>query len=386
MNFKKTWKRFMNMSRSREGFTLVELIVVIAILAILAGVGIPVYSGYIKKANEAADQQLLGVLNTAFGAACLENNLNASDIANGAVSFNVETMRPTMFEEDFAKYFANSGTFKVINALRFVNGVFVDGSLTPEQQAVLSYLKETYGEDGAEIDQWLESTFNTKIGAGKLLGQVDWVTGLATGAMVEGSTLWDIVDDEDYVLNLMTSLDMDEEEFFAMYDAKTEAEKSEFLANSLVLSVAQNTATNPALKKETLTTQLSDGSIKSMISSNLGNEGDPETALAQAAVAYGMYTSYANYIGDEKMIKNAAEMQSLTQLSGMLNDMYSIEDSEDVITFQEYMAGQGKDDLDGYLSALEMAGAAAEKDPSVALDVLNNGFGGLEGLLGGLSK
>ncbi|MBQ8621412.1 MAG: prepilin-type N-terminal cleavage/methylation domain-containing protein [Oscillospiraceae bacterium] len=374
------------MSRSREGFTLVELIVVIAILAILAGVGIPVYSGYIKKANEAADQQLLGVLNTAFGAACLENNLNASDIANGAVSFNVETMRPTMFEEDFAKYFANSGTFKVINALRFVNGVFVDGSLTPEQQAVLSYLKETYGEDGAEIDQWLESTFNTKIGAGKLLGQVDWVTGLATGAMVEGSTLWDIVDDEDYVLNLMTSLDMDEEEFFAMYDAKTEAEKSEFLANSLVLSVAQNTATNPALKKETLTTQLSDGSIKSMISSNLGNEGDPETALAQAAVAYGMYTSYANYIGDEKMIKNAAEMQSLTQLSGMLNDMYSIEDSEDVITFQEYMAGQGKDDLDGYLSALEMAGAAAEKDPSVALDVLNNGFGGLEGLLGGLSK
>lgn len=45
--------------KKTEGFTLVELIVVIAILGILAGVGTVGYSGYIKKANMAADQQLL---------------------------------------------------------------------------------------------------------------------------------------------------------------------------------------------------------------------------------------------------------------------------------------------------------------------------------------
>ena len=44
--------------KKTEGFTLVELIVVIAILGILAGVGTVGYSGYIKKANMAADQQL----------------------------------------------------------------------------------------------------------------------------------------------------------------------------------------------------------------------------------------------------------------------------------------------------------------------------------------
>ena len=49
-----------------EGFTLVELIVVIAILAILAGVGVVGYSSYVKKANEAADRQLISDIEKAL--------------------------------------------------------------------------------------------------------------------------------------------------------------------------------------------------------------------------------------------------------------------------------------------------------------------------------
>lgn len=76
--------------RSRLGFTLVELIVVIAILAILAGIAIPVYSKYIKKANEAADLQLLDAVNTAFAAACLENNVGAKKLPDGAATITVD--------------------------------------------------------------------------------------------------------------------------------------------------------------------------------------------------------------------------------------------------------------------------------------------------------
>ncbi len=41
--------------RSKKGFTLIELVVVIAILGILAAILIPVIGGFIDRANEAAD-------------------------------------------------------------------------------------------------------------------------------------------------------------------------------------------------------------------------------------------------------------------------------------------------------------------------------------------
>ena len=59
----------MNMFKKNGGFTLVELIVVIAILAILAGIAIPAYSGYIKKANDAAVVTKLDAIATAAQAA-----------------------------------------------------------------------------------------------------------------------------------------------------------------------------------------------------------------------------------------------------------------------------------------------------------------------------
>ena len=59
--------------RAKAGFTLVELIVVIAILGILAGVGTVGYSGYIKKANMAADQQLAAGVKNALELATYTN-------------------------------------------------------------------------------------------------------------------------------------------------------------------------------------------------------------------------------------------------------------------------------------------------------------------------
>ena len=78
MNLKKKIKGFFTLTRKAGGFTLVELIVVIAILAILAGVAVPAYSGYVTRANKQADITLVSevkhALELGYYAGTLEEN------------------------------------------------------------------------------------------------------------------------------------------------------------------------------------------------------------------------------------------------------------------------------------------------------------------------
>ena len=68
------------MNKKNKGFTLTEMIVVIAIIGILAGVLIPTITGYIKKANRSNDEQLAASMTDELERYCIENNLEQSKL------------------------------------------------------------------------------------------------------------------------------------------------------------------------------------------------------------------------------------------------------------------------------------------------------------------
>ena len=61
---------------NKKGFTLTEMIVVIAIIGILAGVLIPTITGYIKKARLSNDGQIAASMTDEIERYCIENNLD----------------------------------------------------------------------------------------------------------------------------------------------------------------------------------------------------------------------------------------------------------------------------------------------------------------------
>ena len=78
------WRR---LQREEQGFTLVELLVVIVILGVLAGIGIPTYRGFIQRSYEAATLAELQAISMAVKYYFVENEDESEFNLNSLIQY-----------------------------------------------------------------------------------------------------------------------------------------------------------------------------------------------------------------------------------------------------------------------------------------------------------
>ncbi len=259
---KKNW-----LKKSNKGFSLVELIVVIAIMAILVGIAVPVYSGYIEKTQKTKDMQMVDEVKHAIVIAAIGDNwANKYSISQDGTYIGAIVLKP------------DNGAAEVVQET--IIGTALHDALTQtfgtdySTELTLSYDEWEGTLAASNLDAFVGSSYYGNIPT--LMGDIQSLTG----------ALKTLLSDETYKSLLDGSFGD-----WLIEDAKIDTTNKQAVANAAILYVANDATT---VNKEAFLAQWKESQVGSLMT---GFSSTGITRLSAAAAEYAKAEAVVSWMG-----------------------------------------------------------------------------------------